>query len=600
MSEQLINQRDVEFNLYELLELESLLQRPRFTEYNREIVDASLATARQIATDCFADHNSKLDENEPTFDGEKVHLIPEVKKAWDAYAENGFMAAHHDFDDGGMQMPELVTRACQAYFQSANISSAGYPFLTMGAANLIKSFAAAEYKARFLPPMLDGRFSGTMALTEPGQGSALADITTTAVPTEEEGVYRITGQKMYISGGDHELTDNIVHMVLAKIKGAPAGVKGISLFICPKFLVNDDGSVGERNDVALAGLLHKMGYKGTTSTVLSFGEQGGATGYLVGEPHKGLAYMFQMMNEARIGVGTGAAMLGYAGYLYSLDYARERPQGRHPTNKDPESPQLPIIEHADIRRNLLAQKAYVEGSFALCMYGSYLVDLENTAESDDERKTVGTLLDLLTPIIKSWPSKYALKANELAIQVLGGSGYIREYPVEQHYRDNRLNAIHEGTEGIQALDLLARKIPMGNMAGYQLLIAEMEKAIAEAKTLDATRAFAESLEQAISTMQETTSTLLAQVAENPDKGLANATVYLDFMGKLVLSWVWLMQGIKAAQGLAGGNSADKAFYQGKLQACRYFIEWELPQIRWQAELLKSGNTTCFDMQDEWY
>ena len=600
MSEKLVNQRDVEFNLYEVLELESLLQRPRFTEYNREIVDASLATARQVATDCFADHNSKLDENEPTFDGEKVQLIPEVKKSWDAYAENGFMAAHHDFDDGGMQMPELVTRACQAYFQSANISSAGYPFLTMGAANLIKSFAAAEYKDRFLPPMLDGRFSGTMALTEPGQGSALADIKTSAEPTEEEGVYRISGQKMFISAGDHELTDNIVHMVLAKIKGAPAGVKGISLFICPKFLVNDDGSVGERNDVALAGLLHKMGYKGTTSTVLSFGEQGGAVGYLVGEAHKGLAYMFQMMNEARIGVGAGAAMLGYAGYLYSLDYARERPQGRHPTNKDPESPQLPIIEHADIRRNLLAQKAYVEGSYALCMYGSYMVDLENTAESDDERKTVGTLLDLLTPIIKSWPSKYALKANELAIQVLGGSGYIREYPVEQYYRDNRLNAIHEGTEGIQALDLLARKIPMGNMAGYQLLIAEMEKAIAEAKTFDTTRGFAESLEQAIIIMQETTSTLLAQMGENPDKGLANATVYLDFMGKLVLSWVWLKQAIKAAQGLADGNSADAAFYQGKLQACRYFIEWELPQIRWQSELLKSGNTACFDMQDAWY
>ncbi len=601
MSTQLLNDRDIDFILYEFLDSEKLLTRDRYQEHSREVFNATLTTAKTIAEKYFANHNAKGDANEPHFDGENIHMIPETKQAWDAFAEAGFLAAHYDFEEGGMQMPELILRCANAYISAANIASSGYPFLSLGAANLISSFGNAEQKARFIPPMQEGRFAGTMALTEPDQGSALADIKTYALP-QEDGSYRLFGQKMFISGGDQSITENIVHMVLAKIKGAPAGVKGISLFICPKVLVNDDGSLGERNDVALAGLLHKMGYRNTTSTVLSFGEKGGAEAYLVGEPHKGLQYMFQMMNEARIGVGLGATVLGYQGYNYALNYARQRPQGRLPSCKDPQSKQVCIIEHADVRRQLLAQKTYVEGGLALCLYASSLYEDSHTAAQQQERHKAAELLDLLTPVVKSWPSKYCLKANEMAIQVLGGSGYIREYPVEQYYRDNRLNPIHEGTEGIHGLDLLGRKVAMNNMAAYRQLNQKITDTIAAARGNQQTTEFAAPLEQALATLDEVTGALLAALQENLDLGLANATLYLDVFGHTVVGWIWLQQAIAAAAGLRRENiqSDDSHFYRGKLQAARYFMQWELPQIQPWATLLRERNCVCFDMQDVWF
>lgn len=453
----LLNDRDLKFQLYEVLDTEALLKRTRYTEHDRAIFDATLDTAHDIAAQYFSPHNQKGDANEPVFDGTKVSLIPETQAAWNAFAEAGFLASHHDFDDGGSQLPEVVLRASMAYFNAANVSSTAYSFLTIGAANLLKSFGSDELRDKYLPAMLDGRYSGTMALTEPGQGSALGDLRTLAKPADD-GSYRLFGNKMYISGGDHELTDNIVHMVLARIEGAPAGVRGISLFLVPKFHVADDGSAGERNDVALAGLIHKMGYRNTTSTVLNFGEKNGAVGYLVGEAHKGLGYMFQMMNEARIGVGLGAAAMGYQSYVHALKYARERPQGRRASCKDPATPQVRIVEHADVRRMLLMQKAYAEGSLALCLYASTLVEDANTAPDASDRRAAAELLDLITPMVKTWPSKYGVIASDLGIQVLGGAGYTRDYPLEQLYRDNRLNPIHEGTEGIQGLDLLGRKL----------------------------------------------------------------------------------------------------------------------------------------------
>ncbi len=602
MATPLLNDRDLEFLLYELLQTEQLLDRPRYAEHNREIFDATLRTARTIAETYFANHNQKGDEQEPSFDGEKVHMIPETKEAWDHFAEAGFLAAHYDFEDGGMQLPEVILRASIAYFGAANAATMGYPCLSLGAANLIQSFGSDDQKARFIPPMQEGRFAGTMAMTEPGQGSALADITTKAIP-QEDGTYRITGQKMFISGGDQSITDNIVHMVLAKIEGAPAGVKGISLFIVPKFLVNDDGSLGERNDVALAGLLHKMGFRNTTSTVLSFGEKGGAVGYLVGEPHKGLAYMFQMMNEARIFVGSTAAVLGYQGFNASLEYARERPQGRLPSNKDPESKQIPIVQHADVRRLLLAQKAYSEGALALCLYASSLFEDSHTAETEEARKQAFMLLDLLTPIVKSWPSKYCLKANEMAIQVLGGSGYIREYPVEQYYRDNRLNPIHEGTEAIHGLDILGRKAPMGNMAAYQLFAEEVTATVAAAAANSATEEMGQALAGALEKLTKLNGVLLPMLAQDPDLGLANATLYLDVFGRITASWIWLKQANLAAAKLADEGSLpedDVNFYRGKLQAARFYLEWELPEIDPQIALLESHNRVTFDMQDAWF
>ncbi|HIZ51320.1 MAG TPA: acyl-CoA dehydrogenase [Candidatus Pseudomonas excrementavium] len=600
MTDTLLDPRNLAFELYEVLDAEELTQRERFADHNRETFDAALATARQIAEKFFAPHNRKSDENEPEYvDGAAV-LIPEVKPAVDAFIEAGFQNAGRSFEEGGMQLPNLLSRACFAHFQSANIATSSYPMLTMGASNLIGKFGTEDQKRRFFQPMIDGRFFGTMALTEPHAGSSLSDLRTRAEPAGD-GTYRIKGNKIFISGGDHPLSENIVHMVLAKLPDAPPGVKGISLFIVPKFLVNDDGSLGERNDVVLAGLFHKMGWRGTTSTALNFGDNGNCVGYLVGEPHKGLAYMFQMMNEARIGVGMGAIMLGYAGYLYSLDYARERPQGRHPDGKDPTSPQVALIEHADIRRMLLTQKAYVEGSFDLGLFCARLVDDGKTGTSDEQRQLANELLDLLTPIVKSWPSEFCLKANELAIQILGGHGYTREYPVEQYYRDNRLNPIHEGTHGIQSLDLLARKLTQNKGAGLRQLVGLIEDSIQRAGEHASLEELRKPLEQLLQHLQTTTQALLTDLGSGKvNETLANSALYMKVFGHAVIGWRWLEQAIRAEEGLARGNTADEGFYRGKLQAARYFLTWEVPACHHDLNLLDARDQTCMEMRDGWF
>ena len=600
MTDTLLDSRNLAFELYEVLNAEELTQRERFADHNRETFDAALDTARQLAEKYFAPHNRKSDENEPEYVNGSAVLIPDVKPAVDAFIEAGFQNAGRSFEQGGMQLPNLLARACFAHFQSANIATSSYPMLTMGAAHLIGTFGSDDQKQRFLQPMIDGRFFGTMALTEPHAGSSLSDIRTRAEPAGD-GSYRLKGNKIFISGGDHPLSENIVHMVLAKLPDAPPGVKGISLFIVPKFLVNDDGSLGERNDVVLAGLFHKMGWRGTTSTALNFGDNGNCVGYLVGEPHKGLAYMFQMMNEARIGVGMGAIMLGYAGYLYSLNYARERPQGRHPDGKDPTSPQVPIIEHSDVRRMLLTQKAYVEGAFDLGLFCARLVDDGKTGTSDEQRQLAHELLDLLTPIVKSWPSEFCLKANELAIQILGGHGYTREYPVEQYYRDNRLNPIHEGTHGIQSLDLLARKLTQNKGAGLRQLTGLMRSCIERAAAHPSLEELRLPLEQLLNRLQATTQALLGDLgAGKVNETLANSALYMRVFGHAVIGWRWLEQAIRAEEGLARGNSADVDFYRGKLQAARYFLTWEVPACHHELNLLDAKDQTCMEMQDSWF
>ncbi len=475
MRSTLLSRRDLDFLLYDWLDVEQLVKRPRHADHSRDTFDAALDLAERVATEQFAPHNRKADENEPVLDGGRVTLIPEVAQALHVFAETGLLGSAMDYEVGGMQLPSVVAQACFAWFQAANVGTSSYPFLTIGNANLLLAHGTADQVERFVKPMVEGRFTGTMCLSEPQAGSSLADITTRAEP-QPDGTYRLVGNKMWISAGEHELSENIVHLVLAKVPGGPAGVKGISLFCVPKFLVGDGGEVGERNDVVLAGLNHKMGYRGTTNTLLNFGEgrhrpggRPGAVGHLVGELHGGLACMFHMMNEARVGVGSGAMALGYTGYLKSLEYARTRPQGRPLGAKDPAAPQVPIVAHPDVRRMLLAQKAYVEGALALVLYCGRLLDEERTAETQADRNRASLLLDVLTPIAKSWPSQWCLEANSLAIQVHGGYGYTREYDVEQHYRDNRLNPIHEGTHGIQALDLLGRKVVLQGGAGLRLL-----------------------------------------------------------------------------------------------------------------------------------
>lgn len=593
----LINDKDLNFLLYDVFDAEALSQIPLFEDHDKTTYDGVIQTAKHIAEQYFAPHNRKADEHEPKFDGQKVETIPEVKEAWQHYAESGLLNARHHYEDGGMQLPALINSACSGLFMSANPSTAGYPFLTSAAANLIHAFGSDEQKSRYLPGMFKGQFAGTMALTEPDVGSSLGDLKTKALP-QPDGSYHLKGNKMYISGGDQDITENIIHLVLARIDGAPAGVKGISLFIAPKFLVNEDGTCGERNDVQLAGLLHKMGYRGTTSTVLNFGENDQCQASLIGEAGKGLSYMFKMMNEARIGVGMGAAMIGYRGYLESLSYARERPQGRAPSTKGSDTPPLNIIEHADVKRMLLAQKAYVEGSLALCLYASRLVD-EFEAGGDQNS---GLLLDLLTPVVKSFPSYYGPRANDLAIQVLGGAGYIREYPVEQCYRDNRLNPIHEGTHGIQSLDLLGRKLWQHNSQGQQLLLKRIQQTLQSASAHTTLASLLETYQKHLGELVETTQTLgQALMQGKVDEALANSAVYLDMMGRMVVGWLWLEMADKALLRFADSEAQeDQQFLNGKLQAAHYYIRWELPKVSQQAQLLKSFDRSCLDMQSGWF
>jgi butyryl-CoA dehydrogenase len=587
--------------LYELFDVESMTSRERYSDHNRETFDAAINTSRVVAEKYFLPIRQKVDTNQPTFDGEKVHMIPEIKVALDAVVEAGLAAPGADYELGGMQLPALVAAVSGAYLNAAASTTMGYIGLTNANANLINAHGTPQQKEKWLAPLLNGRFAGTMAMSEPGAGSSLSDLTTYAV-AGDDGAYRITGNKIWISGGDHELNENIVHLVLARVKGAPRGVKGISLFIVPKFLVNDDGSLGARNDVTLAGLFHKMGGRGQTSTALNFGEKEGATGYLVGEENRGLLYMFHMMNEARIMVGSAASIIALCGYQYSLDYAKERPQGRLPSTKDPLSPPVNIIEHADVRRMLLAQKAYAEGAYALCLLGTKLADDLHTAPSEKERKEAHQLLDFLTPIIKSWPSEYGPKANYLAIQVLGGSGYVNEHPVEMMYRDNRLNPIHEGTTGIQSLDLLARKVPQNDLAGYTACLEAIQDTVAVARNRPELSDFADELEAAIGTVKEVTEFLLGSMLEKDiDLVLANSVKYLDLFGNVVIAWIWLKQGVLAAAGLeVSSHTADKNFYSGKLQAMRYFYRYELPEIDAWAKLLLALDDTTLAMQSDWF
>ena len=574
------DREDLLFQLFDVAGVEEIIDG---TDLDREAVLGILDTADQIATDFYLPSAHEIDENEPKFVDGRAILPDCVKPAVDAFVQGGFLAGPFKPEHGGLGLPETVHQASSFVFSASNVAIKGYGMLTIGAGRLIQSFGSDDQKTRFLEPMVEGRFFGTMCLSEPQAGSSLSDITTRAEPTED-GRYKITGRKMWISAGEHELSENIVHMVLAKIPGGPPGVKGISLFIVPKYRLD-----GARNDVTLAGLNHKMGYRGTTNCALNFGENGDCIGELVGEPHRGLAYMFQMMNEARIGVGMGATALGQAGYQASLAYAKDRPQGRSPAGKDATAPQIAIIDHADIRRLLLAQKAAVEPALALALYCAVLVDRHRAGDA-----SALTLLDVLTPVAKSWPSEFCLEANKHAIQVLGGAGYTRDYPVERYYRDNRLNPIHEGTHGIQGMDLLGRKVLMQNGAGFQALTSAIRAEIAAAEGHE----LASDLAQAVDRLEAVTRDLAAVVMSDPARGLANATLYLDFTGHVIMGWMWLRIARAAADKAA--KSGETAFLQGKQQAARYFFARELTRTKGWAETLSANDQSAFDMDSNWF
>ena len=591
------DRRLLDFLLHDVQAVDALCERPRFAMHSRDTFAAVMDAAQALAMARFAGHNRAADVHEPVFEDGGVRTLPAVKEALDAYADAGFPAMLADEADGGMQLPYSVALACDAMFIAANVSTTGYALLARGVGNLLQAHATPEQCARWRTPIVEGRFLGTMCLSEPQAGSSLGDITCRATPAGD-GTYRIQGNKMWISGGEHALAENIVHMVLARLPDAPPGVRGISLFVVPRTRLDADGRPGERNDVRLAGVNHKLGQRGIVNTVLSFGEAGDCHGELVGAPHQGLACMFHLMNEARIGVGVGAVMLGHAGFLHSRDYARERRQGRAPGQRDPATPPLPIIEHADVRRMLLQQKAWTEGAMGLAFVAAGLVDDQATHPDAGAREDAGLLLDLLTPLVKAWSADWCVRANDLAIQVLGGYGYTREFPVEQYWRDNRLNPIHEGTNGIQALDLLGRKALQHDGRALALLRRRIDATVLAAELEPALAEHAASLRRHADLVAGTTAVLARALAGgDAAAALANAPRYLMLVGHVAVAWCWLRQALAALRRAQDSDDARR-FVDGQLAACRWFFVHELPAVEHEARLLAALDRCALDTAPE--
>lgn len=596
MAKQFFSKRDLYFLLYELNQVEQLTQYAYFQDHSRETFDMVLDTAASFAETLLKPLLIEMDRKEPQLVEGKIRIHPSMHSIIRKFGDDGWINATFSYDEGGQQLPITVQNAAAFIFQASNYSASVFPFLTTGAANLLRSFGSKELVDAFTPNMYAGIWQGTMALTEPGAGSSLSDIRTTAEPAESEGVYKLKGEKIFISAGDHDGCDNIVHLMLAKIKGGPMGAKGISLFAVPQKRITDAGLAD--NDVITAGVYHKMGYKGAPIAHLSVGSNDNCEGYLVGEPNKGLSYMFQMMNEARVGVGMNATAIGTAAYYASLEYARERPQGRNIAAKDPTQPQVPIIQHADVKRMLLFQKAITEGSLALLMQCGLWADLAHVAEGETKEKAQ-LLLDLLTPVAKSYPSEMCCLTTSAAVQIHGGYGYTTDFPVEQFYREARIHPIHEGTTGIHGLDILGRKVLMNNGKALQVFVGELQQSIQEAKQFTTLQTLATTLEKYLAKAQQVTLHLMGLATKNTEVFLADATLYLELFGILTIAWQWLNMGIASQKALDSGTN-EANFYEGKLFTLRYFFEYELVKIDSLAKRLTSADALTVKMREEYF
>ncbi len=595
---QYISLPNLRFMLHEVLDLQDLYESERFQDFDSEAIDFSLDAAQQLADQYLYPVYREMDRRKAYFQDGRVHVLPEVGEGMRALGESGWLSAAWGFEENGQQMPLVVHNAGSLIFQAANGNLAAYAFLTTGAANLIREFGSDELKKTYLQPMASGHWQGTMALTEPQAGSSLSDITTTYT-VQPDGSYHIQGQKIYISGGDHTGVENVVHLLLARQKDGPKGHKGVSLFVVPKFLPGPDGLTD--NHVTTAGIYGKMGQKGYVAAHLMYGEQGPTQGFLVGKELNGLKHMFLMMNEARIGTGMMAAGSASAAYYASLQYARERPQGRHPGNKDVDAPQVLIIEHADVRRMLLFQKAVVEGSIALLLQCSLYEDNYRVKEDDRSR----LLLELLTPIAKSFPSEYGNESVSLAMQVLGGAGYTDDHPIEQLFRDIRVNSIYEGTTTIHGLDLLGRKVMMENGKAVTFLAEEITRTLEEAQAHERIQPLAAKLGQGARELQEVLQYLMGVARREPDPRvfLADATVFLDYFGLHVIGWMWVKQAVAAARGFdaaatVGGRTLgpeDQAFYESKIYTARFFFDYLFTRTAGLRNTLQSGERVTLSM-----
>jgi alkylation response protein AidB-like acyl-CoA dehydrogenase len=586
MAAKFISERNLKFLFYDVFDGPALTAYPYFEQHNKKIFDMILDATLKLARDIAQPTLREMDQHPPQLIEGQVRVHPAVRKFMLECGRGGWIAAGFPNELQGEQLPHMLNAICQFIFAAANYSISVYPGLTAGAAALIATFGTPALIETYVPSMLAGKWQGTMALTEPQAGSSLTDIISEAHPTDQ-GHYRISGQKIFISGGDHDGADNVIHLLLAKIPGGPPGVKGISLFVVPKLRPAEDGRLIP-NDVTVSQIYHKLGYRGCPITELCFGEKQDCRGFLVGEPHKGLSYMFQMMNGARIEVGLGATAIAQAAYLAALDYARLRPQGRRLTEKDPARPQVPIIEHADVKRMLLFQKAVVEGALSLIIQCALYADRGHVTKGED-KENAGLLLDLLTPVVKTYPAEMGLLSVSSALQCLGGYGYCQDFPLEQYYRDIRIHPIHEGTTGIQGMDLLGRKVIMQNGRAMKLYLQEVHKTTAAARTSASLEMTAGQMEAAAEKLTGVTTDLISRAqARGAEIFLADATVYLEMFGIVTIAWQWLKQAVKAQALLDEQGSRpprERNFYRSKLMTCRFFFKYEVPKINALADTL---------------
>lgn len=574
------------FLLQEVHDINELFSLEKFSHLDWEQSWMMIESAKQLADRDMAPFSKVMDEKPAQFDGKgAVNTHPQLKTIIKNGADQGWIGGAASFDKSGQQLPIMVFNTGHHIFCAANNGGTGYMFLTAGSAALINTFGSKEQHDTFVPKMYAGEWQGTMALTEPQAGSSLSDITTSASPVGD-GIYKIKGQKIFISGGQHEACENFIHLTLARIEGAPQGTKGISLFIIPKLWPEENGEL-TNNDVLCAGDFQKMGQRAYTTTHLVFGDNASCKGWLVGEPHKGLSYMFQMMNEARISVGMGAVSIAMAAYLAALDYANERPQGRLSSSKDPLTPPTLIINHPDVQRMLLTQKAIIEGGLSLSMECNKMFDIAH-ASSGDEKHEAWLLLEILTPIVKAWCSEHANRSAALAIQVFGGYGYTMDFPVQQLYRDLKIYTLYEGTTGIQSLDLLGRKVSMEKGRALKLLKSRIRDTITQANTYEQLTPYATALNSEVDRLDEVLSTLGKFAAEGDvDRYLSDATVFMDMIGHTVIAWQWLKQAVHANEKIQKADYAFQTseFYEGIIHTMKFFYRYELPHAEAFAKTL---------------
>jgi alkylation response protein AidB-like acyl-CoA dehydrogenase len=577
------SRRNLNFLLHEVFDVTRLTQYSYYNAHDRETFDMTLDAATQIADNLMYPFLKDVDRNQPELKNGKVEVHPAIGPYLKAMGDAGFIGTDFTFENGGPQLPEMIG-ACIGHILLAANNGMMYTGLTTGAARLILTFGEESLKNDYVPHMMSGKWQGTMALTEPQAGSSLSDITTSASP-QANGSYLIKGQKVFISAGDHNYCDNIVHLMLARIDGAPKGTKGISLFVVPKYRLD-----GSDNDVSSTGVYHKLGQKGTPAMHLTMGDRDNCHGYLLGEPHRGLNYMFQMMNDARIGVGMTGASIVSAAYYASLQYAKERPQSRRLNAKSAlDNPQVAIIQHPDVKRMLLFQKAVLEGSLGILMQSALYADINKATDDPEEREKYHLLLEILTPIAKTFPTEIGVLAVSNGLQVLGGYGFTEDFPLEQFYRDIRITPIYEGTTGIQSQDLLGRKMTMKGGKAAQLLFAEIADTMLEASTYEDLKPYIAILKVELARLQDVTMSLMPYaMSGETERFLMDATLFMEMMSIITVAWQLLKQATTAKQTILTQNPADDelAFYESKVHTMKFYFHYEVPKTLGLATRLK--------------